>query len=163
MQDNLGRNINYIRVSITDRCNLRCRYCMPEEGHALKPHEDILRLEEISRLIKIGAELGISKVRFTGGEPLIRRGLVDLIEMVSAIKTIDDIALTTNGLMFASVASDLKKAGLNRVNISLDTLNAERYSYITRGGSLAQAVSGLEAAITYDLHPVKINTVVING
>ncbi|MGE5416140.1 MAG: GTP 3',8-cyclase MoaA [Acidobacteriota bacterium] len=163
MQDNLGRNINYIRVSITDRCNLRCRYCMPEEGLSLKPHKDILRLEEIARLIKIGADLGISKVRFTGGEPLIRRGLVHLISMVASVPIIDDIALTTNGLMFASMVDDLKTAGLNRVNISLDTLNAERYSYITRGGSLAQAISGLEAAIAYDLHPVKINTVVING
>lgn len=163
MRDRMGREINYLRISVTDRCNLRCRYCMPEGGTALKPHDEILRLEEIARLVNIFSDLGIRKVRLTGGEPLVRRNLPELVRMIHENPLIDDIALTTNGLLFAKMAGELKEAGLNRVNLSLDTLRPDRYEYITRGGDLGLALNALETALAEGLHPVKINTVVISG
>ncbi|MGE5397202.1 MAG: GTP 3',8-cyclase MoaA [Chitinophagales bacterium] len=161
MLDKLGRDINYLRISLTDRCNLRCRYCMPDHGLEMKEHYEILSLEEIERLVRIASEIGISKVRLTGGEPLIRRNLTSLVKWIAGIASIDDIALTTNGLLLPGLAKELKMAGLNRVNISLDTLKKDRYQFITRGGELKRALDGLEHALEEGLNPVKLNTVVI--
>lgn len=163
MQDNYRREINYLRVSVTDRCNLRCRYCLPPEGVPLSPHAEILRLEEIYRVVRASTLVGVRKVRLTGGEPLIRQGLVRLVAMLSDIPEIDDLALTTNGVLLASHVQELKDEGLRRVNISLDTLKPERYHWVTRGGVLGDVWRGIDAALTHKLHPVKLNTVVIRG
>ena len=163
MKDAFRRKIDYLRISITDKCNLRCIYCMPEEGIPLKPHEEILRFEEILRLVKIAAGLGISKIRLTGGEPLVRRGVVSLIRDLTRIPGITDVSLTTNGLLLTKMGPDLKRAGLKRLNISLDTLEPEKYRSITRGGSLKQVWEGIETALDLSFCPVKINTVVMRG
>lgn len=163
MKDMFQRNINYLRVSVTDKCNLRCIYCMPEEGVELRPHGDILSLEEIYKIIQSAVLMGIRKVRFTGGEPLVRKGIISLIKMVNEIPEIDDIALTTNGILLPEMAAELKKAGLKRVNISLDTLSPEKFARITRVGRLSKVWLGLEAAREAGFDPVKINTVIIRG
>lgn len=164
MRDSFGRNINYLRVSLTDRCNLRCRYCMPEEGINPKlDHEDIITLEETYELIKSFVNLGIDKIRFTGGEPLVRKGVLDLTYKVSKLEGIKDIAMTTNGLLLKDMAKSLKEAGLNRVNISLDTLDEYKYYNITRGGKLSRVLEGIEEALKVGLWPIKINTVLIGG
>lgn len=163
MQDLFQRKIDYLRISITDRCNLRCRYCMPETGVDLKTHDEILSLEEIYRLVKVAVSLGFSKFRLTGGEPLVRKGLTNLIADMSKLEGVKDITLTTNGVLLAAQAKTLKEAGLNRVNISLDTLKEDRFRYITRVGDLKQVLAGIEAAIKYDLSPVKINVVAVKG
>ncbi len=163
LTDSYQREIRYLRVSVTDRCNLRCRYCMPAEGIPLIAHEDILRYEEIARLVRIAAESGITRVRLTGGEPLARKGLTSLVGLIAAIPGIEDISLTTNGTLLAQYAVQLAAAGLGRVNISLDSLNAPRYREITRGGELAQALSGIQAALQAGLKPLKINVVVVRG
>ena len=136
MKDSFGREINYLRVSLTDRCNLRCEYCMPEKGVDKLKHEDILSLEDIYEVIKVFVDLGINKIRFTGGEPLVRLGVVDLISKVSKLDGVKEIAMTTNGTLLEKYAKELKEAGLSRVNISLDTLDREKYKEITRGGDL---------------------------
>src|SRR4030042_547935 len=163
LSDSFQRPINYLRISVTDRCNLRCVYCMPQEGLTLMPHYDILSYEEIYTLAKAAAELGINKIRLTGGEPLVRAGLTDLIKMLADIDTVDDISLTTNGVLLAKYAADLKDAGLNRVNVSLDTLKPERFKQITRCGNLEDTLKGIEAACEVGLIPVKINMGVMNG
>lgn len=163
LYDPYARQIQYLRVSITDRCNLRCIYCMPEEGVPLLRHKDILRFEEIRRLVEIAIGLGITHVRITGGEPLARRGVVDLIRMLAALPGLEDLALTTNGTLLAPLAEDLAHAGLRRVNISLDTLRPERYRAITRRGELEEALAGIEAAFRAGLDPVKVNMVVMRG
>ncbi|MGI6551502.1 MAG: GTP 3',8-cyclase MoaA [Syntrophomonadales bacterium] len=163
MLDRLGRDINYMRISITDRCNLRCRYCMPAEGISLKDHREILSFEEIETLVRVSTELGIRKIRLTGGEPLIRRNLPDLVHAISRIDAIDDVAITTNGVLLSSLVTPLKQAGLTRVNLSLDTLKNDRYQYITRRGDIEPVINGLERALAEGLHPVKVNTVVIRG
>jgi len=163
MQDQFQRQINYLRISVTDRCNLRCVYCMPEGGVKSVPHEEVLTIEEIVEVVAAGVPLGIKKVRLTGGEPLIRRGILDLVRKLRDIPEIDDIALTTNGMLLEKMAGGLKEAGVNRVNISLDTLKPARYQRITRGGNLNQAWRGINAALDKDLQPVKINTVAIRG
>ncbi len=163
MNDAFQRNINYLRISVTDKCNLRCVYCMPEEGVELTGHEDILRLEEIAEIVRAAVLAGIRKVRFTGGEPLVRKGIADLVAMVGEISEIDDIALTTNGILLPEMAGRLRKAGLKRVNISLDTLSPEKFARITRGGLLSKAWLGIESAREAGFDPVKINTVVIRG
>ncbi len=163
MLDGHGRNINYLRVSITDRCNLRCQYCMPADGICNIGHRGILSLEDMARLIKVGAELGIRKVRLTGGEPLVRKNISQLIHYISEIKTIDDIAITTNGILFTPLADELKAAGLNRVNFSLDSLVAEKFRYITRNGDMDAVLKSIKKAMELELHPIKINTVVIRG
>lgn len=163
MKDTQGRNINYLRISVTDRCNLRCRYCMPETGIEKQEHDEILSLEEIFEVVKACAELGIDKVRITGGEPLVRKGLVSLIENINTVSSIKEITLTTNGILLERYANDLKKAGVNRVNISLDTLDSEKFKSITRGGSLETVLRGIHAAREADLKPIKINTVLIGG
>ena len=161
--DGFGRRLTYLRVSVTDRCNLRCLYCMPEEGVVLQAHDDILRYEEIERLVRVAAELGISKVRITGGEPLVRPGVVDLVRLLSQVPGIADLALTTNGVRLAPLAEDLARAGLQRVNVSLDTLRADRFARLARRDHLDQVLSGLEAAEAAGLTPVKVNMVVIRG
>jgi len=163
VQDNFQREINYLRISITDRCNLRCIYCMPPEGVKSIPHQEILRFEEIIRLIQAAVLVGIRKVRLTGGEPLVRRNLPDLIRAINSIPEVDDLALTTNGTLLAPQAEELKKAGLKRLNISFDSLKPERYRYITRGGKIDDVLEGIKTALALDLKPVKINTVVIKG
>lgn len=163
MKDNYLREINYLRISVTDRCNLRCCYCMPEEGVRSMPHGEILRLEEIEEIVRAASLVGIKKVRLTGGEPLLRRGLEDLIRRISKIPGIDDITLTTNGLLLPARAQALKEAGLKRVNISLDTLREDRYREITRVGNLSEAWEGIQSALAAGLHPVKLNNVVIRG
>ena len=163
MNDPFKRNINYLRISVTDKCNLRCVYCMPEQGVELTDHREVLRLEEIAQIVRGGAVAGIRKVRFTGGEPLVRKGITELVAMVDEIPEIDDIALTTNGILLPSMAKELKRAGLKRVNISLDTLHPEKFEKITRGGRLSKVWLGVEAAIDAGFEPVKINTVVIKG
>jgi cyclic pyranopterin phosphate synthase len=161
--DSFNRPISYLRVSVTDRCNLRCVYCMPPEGVPWRPHEEILRYEEIETVVRAAAELGISKVRLTGGEPLVRKGLVDLVAMIARIPGIDDLAMTTNGTLLARCVEELKAAGLKRVNVSLDTLRPERFRRITRLGELSDALEGIAAAKAAGLVPVKVNTVVIRG
>ena len=162
MKDQFNRNITYLRVSITDLCNLRCRYCMPE-GICQKRHEDILSFEEITEIVSAAAQLGIRKIRVTGGEPLVRRGCVELCRMIAGVPGIDEVDMTTNGILLQQYAEDLKAAGINRVNISLDTMDAKRYKYITGGGTLEDALFGIRAAFNAGLTPVKVNTVLIGG
>ncbi len=164
MTDKLGRDINYLRISITDRCNLRCRYCMPEEGIDNKlDHKGILSLEEYARIVKVAARAGIRKVRLTGGEPLVRKNIVRLIHYIAEIPQIDDISVTSNGILFPQMADELKAAGLNRINFSLDSLNEDKFRYITRQGSITQVKRAIFKALELGLNPVKINTVVIKG
>lgn len=163
MEDSFGRTIDYLRISLTDRCNLRCLYCMPERGIKLLPHESILTLEEVSRAIECAAELGIKHIRFTGGEPTVRKGLVGLVERTANTPGIESVALTTNATLLPGMANDLKAAGLSRVNISLDTLNAQQYRKITRKGNLEDALAGVQAAVDAGLAPVKLNAVVVRS
>lgn len=161
--DGFGRKINYLRVSITDRCNLRCVYCMPEEGVTWLPHEDILRYEEIERIVRVGTGMGIDRVRVTGGEPLVRRGVTGFIGRLSAIKGLHDLSLTTNGVRLPEMAAGLAEAGLNRVNISLDTLRPERFAEVSRVDAHERVLAGVEAALGAGLRPVKLNVVVMRG
>lgn len=163
MKDTFGRNIDYLRISLTDRCNLRCVYCMPEEGIEQRRHDEILSFEDIERVVRMAAKLGIRHVRFTGGEPLVRKGMTDLVRACSRIEGIEDVALTTNGVLLPVFARELKAAGLSRVNISLDTLDADAYRMITRCGNLDDALAGVDAALAAGFDPVKLNTVVIRS
>jgi len=164
LSDSFQRPINYLRISVTDRCNLRCMYCMPAEGVKLVSHQDVLTYEEIYTIARAAAELGISKVRITGGEPLVRLGLPELIRMLRGIDAIDDISLTTNGILLSRYASELKRAGLRRVNISLDTLRQDRFEFITGSDyPLSQVLQGIEASRSVGLSPVKLNMVVMAG
>ena len=160
MYDKFKRKINYLRISITDRCNLRCTYCMPEEGIQLMEHSDIISFEEIVDVVKISVGLGIDKVRITGGEPLVRKGIVDLVAMITKIPGIVDFGLTTNGILLKKYAKGLKEAGLHRVNVSLDTLNPQRYNQITRLGKIEDVLQGIAKAQKVGLTPVKINCVI---
>lgn len=162
MKDQHGREINYIRLSITDRCNLRCQYCMPATGIDLKKHEQILRYEEFLRIVTVATELGIRKVRVTGGEPLVRKGVIGFLEQLSAIQGIEEVVLTTNGLLLADMAQALKDAGVQRLNVSLDSLQAKTFAEITRGGSLDRVLAGLKAAEAAGLE-IKLNMVVMSG
>jgi len=162
-QDDFGRVINYLRVSVTDRCNLRCVYCMPAQGVPKRSHSEILRYEEFALIIEAAAEMGISKVRITGGEPLVRAGLTDFVRLIAAIPGIRDLSLTTNGILLAQHAAGLAAAGLHRVNISLDTLHADRFQQITRGGRLDDVYAGIAAAQAAGLEPIKLNVVVLRG
>lgn len=161
MKDNFGRTIDYLRISLTDRCNLRCIYCMPEEGVCSLSHDDILRLEEIEAIVATAARLGIKHVRLTGGEPLVRKGIVGLVDHIAQTPGIEDVSLTTNGILLPRYAHDLKQAGLSRINISLDSLDPDQYHAITRLGNLADVFAGIEAAFDAGLEPVKLNTVVV--
>lgn len=163
MLDRFNRNITYLRISVTDRCNLKCRYCMPEEGIDLMAHNDILSIESIAGIVQESAALGIKRVRLTGGEPLVRKGIVQLVSLISAIPEIEEITMTTNGILLPQYAKELKEAGLTRVNISLDTLDEKKFSWITRGGKLQDVFKGIEAAKDAGLSPVKLNCVVRNS
>ena len=163
MRDSYGRNINYLRVSVTDRCNLRCIYCMPEQGIKSLSHDDILRFEDTLKIVKVAATLGINKIRYTGGEPLVMKDIDKLIYETSKLSGIDDIAITTNGILLSDMAEDLKKAGLKRVNISLDTLNKDKFRSITRIGNLDKVMESIDKCLTLGLKPVKINTVLMKG
>jgi cyclic pyranopterin phosphate synthase len=159
--DPCQRSIDYLRVSVTDRCNLRCVYCMPEQGVPFVPHQEILTLEEIARIIRVAAGMGLRRVRLTGGEPLVRKGIVNLVRWVSETPGIEDISLTTNAALLASCAHELAAAGLKRVNVSLDTLRPQRFREITRRGDLANVMAGIAAARDAGLSPVKLNVVVM--
>ena len=159
--DQYGRTIYYLRVSVTDRCNLRCTYCMPQEGILLKPHSEMLSYESIALIASCAGRLGITKIRLTGGEPLVRKNIESLVEMIRLTGKYKEITMTTNGtLLTRRKAMMLKKAGLTRINISLDTLDPDRYQYLTRDGDINRALSGIEAAKEAELHPIKINMVV---
>ena len=161
--DPYRRKINYLRISVTDRCNLRCRYCMPEEGISLTPHGEILTYEEILRIVRVFGCEGISKIRLTGGEPLIRKGIVDFISRLSQVETVKDLSLTTNGILLKDLARDLKEAGLKRINISLDSLRKERFFQITRKDAFERVWAGIEESLNAGLSPIKINMVAIKG
>ncbi len=161
--DRHGRRIRYLRLSVTDRCNLRCRYCMPLGGEDHVPHTMVLSYEEMLRIIGICTGRGVRKVRITGGEPLTRKGIVQFIERLSALGGVRDVSLTTNGVLLAGMAGDLKKAGLQRVNVSLDTLDRAKFSHITRVDAFNDVIRGICAAYEHGLHPVKINVVAIRG
>lgn len=158
-----GRRIDYLRISLTDRCNLRCLYCMPEEGVAWKPHDELLTYEEIERFTRIAAEEGIGKVRLTGGEPLVRHGVPALVRKLKELPGLESVALTTNGVLLPRYARALRDAGLTRVNISLDSLDPEVYADITRGGRLDDALAGIEAAYDARFDPIKLNVVVVRS
>jgi cyclic pyranopterin phosphate synthase len=161
MFDRANRKIEYLRISITDRCNLRCIYCMPEKGVPALVHKEILSYEEIVRVARVAAEAGITKVRLTGGEPLVRKGVTGLIRELAAIPGIKDLSLTTNGILLGGMAGELMDAGLKRINISLDSLNPARFFDLTRGASLGTVLDGIEKAETAGFHPIKINMVAI--
>ncbi len=163
LRDPVGRRVDYLRLSITDRCNLRCVYCMPPEGIPLKPFGEILDYAELLRCVHVAVSLGVRKVRVTGGEPLIRRGVVEFVRRLAAIPGIRDLCMTTNGIGLAEFAVPLRRAGLGRVNISLDTISRDRYTEITRRDGLSDVLSGIEAAVSAGLYPVKINVVLLHG
>ena len=163
MLDRYDREINYLRVSITDRCNLRCKYCMPKEGLSLLGHDDILKYEEISRIVSTAAKMGITKVRITGGEPLVRRGVVGFVNSLSTIEGLRDISLTTNGILLEELAEKLFAAGMRRINISMDSLNPEKYTHITGGGNLNKVLAGIEEVHRVGFSPIKINIVAMKG
>ena len=162
MLDRFNRDLTYLRVSMTDRCNLRCTYCMPEEGVETLLHEEILSFEELYTIIEKFVGLGVKKLRITGGEPLVRKDVVEFVRKVSQLKRLDDIAMTTNGVLLKSFAESLKEAGLHRVNISLDTLNHDRYKLMSRGGQLRNVLEGIHEALRVGLK-VKLNCVVNSG
>lgn len=161
MFDSFNRQINYLRISVTDRCNLRCTYCMPEEGIQILDHSDILSFEEITEFTRLAVANGITKVRLTGGEPLVRKGIVVLVAMLASIDGLEDLSMTTNGTLLTQFAHELKNAGLMRLNISLDSVNPESYCRITRNGDLAQVLDGIEAAREAGFNQIKINCVLL--
>ena len=163
LEDAFGRIHTYLRVSVTDRCNYRCVYCMPEEGLNWVPRADLLRYEEVARIVEIMASMGVDKVRITGGEPTIRADIISLIESIASISGIKDVAMTTNAHTLAKLAPSLRAAGLNRVNISIDSLQDARFSELTRGGNLQRVLAGIEAARDAGLTPIKLNVVLLDG
>ena len=163
MIDRLGRDITYLRISLTDKCNLRCRYCMPEEGVCRRQHHEMMNEDEIVTAVEVAASLGIRKIRLTGGEPLVKKNIVSICRRVAAVEGIREVCLTTNGILLPELAVALKEAGVKRVNLSLDTLDPEKYAYITRIGKLEQFRAGLQAALEAGFDKVKINAVLIGG
>lgn len=161
--DTHNRKIDYMRISVTDRCNLRCVYCMPPEGIELTESQNILRYEELLRIARISAAHGVSKFRITGGEPLVRRGIIEFLKDLSSIKGVDDLSITTNGVLLKDYAAKLKEAGLRRVNVSLDSLKRDRFQKMTRGDNLEDVLDGLRESEYVGLTPVKVNMVVIKG
>ncbi len=161
MQDGCGRTIDYLRLSVTDLCNYRCRYCMPPEGVEKRPHSDILSIEELAEIAEAAVACGVKKIRLTGGEPLVRRGLLDLCRMLRAIPGVEELCLTTNGSLLPQLAKPLREAGLDRLNISLDTLRPERFAAMTRLGTLQDVLDGIEAAEAAGFHGLKFDTVLI--
>lgn len=163
LKDHFRRTIDYLRISVTDRCNLRCIYCMPADGLIPIEHKEILSFEEIVRIVKISVNHGVTKIRITGGEPLVRRNVIYLIRLLNSIEGIKDLSLTTNGILLERYADDLVDAGLKRVNISLDSLRPERFREITRGGDINRVLNGIKSAEKAGLTPIKINMVPIRG
>ena len=163
MIDRLGRNITYLRISLTDKCNLRCRYCMPEEGVCKRSHHEMMNEDEVVTAVEVAASLGIHKIRLTGGEPLVKRNIVSICRRVAAVEGITEVCLTTNGILLPQLGKQLKDAGVNRLNLSLDTQDPEKYAHITRIGKLEQFQAGLEAALEAGFEKVKINAVLIGG
>ncbi len=163
MIDSFGRNIKYLRLSITERCNLRCRYCMPENGICKKSHFDMLTEDEMIMAVEAAAQLGIRKLRITGGEPLVKKNVLSICSRAVAVEGIDEICITTNGTLLPQMAKKLREAGVSRVNISLDTLNPNKYAYITRRGTLDEAIRGIESAVEAGFEKIKINSVLIGG
>lgn len=163
LKDTLGRDINYLRISVTDRCNFRCVYCMPASGITWQPHQNIMKYEEILAVVESAVKYGVKNIRITGGEPLVRPGIVDFVEMLRSIPEIEDISMTTNAFLLSKYAKDLQQAGLNRVNISLDTLDPVLFRKMTRIGDFDQVIKGIHAAEEAGLSPIKINAVVVRG
>ena len=163
MLDRYGRNITYLRLSVTELCNLRCRYCMPEEGVCKKEHGEMLTEEEIVLAVETAAELGINKLRITGGEPLVKKNIVSICARTGAVPGIREVCMTTNGVLLPQLARPLKEAGVRRLNISLDTLDPAKYRYITRLGSLSDALRGIETALDAGFERIKLNAVLIGG
>lgn len=161
MRDGHGRVIDYLRISLTDRCNFRCIYCMPAEGVKAMGHDQILRIEEIESIARVATSIGIRSVRLTGGEPLVRKGVVDLVGSLSSMEGIVNVSLTTNGVLLPQMADDLKRAGLSRVNISLDTLDPDQFAEITRVGQLDSTLKGIDSALETGFNPVKVNAVTV--
>jgi cyclic pyranopterin phosphate synthase len=160
MFDRYNRNLNYLRISVTDRCNLRCVYCMPEEGIRLFRHEEILSYNEIAGFTKFAVAKGVTKIRITGGEPLVRKGVTELVKMIAEIVGVEDLSMTTNGTLLKQYARELKSAGLHRVNISLDTVDPQKFKSVTRTGNINDVFEGIDAAKRAELLPVKINCVI---
>ena len=163
LNDAFGRKINYLRVSVTDRCNLRCLYCSSRDQFSWLPPEEILTYEELLRILKVGVSLGIKKIRLTGGEPLLRKGIVEFVARVARLEGVADLSLTTNGVLLKELATELKRAGLKRVNISLDTLQPERYTRLCGKPYLTRVLEGIETALKVGFYPVKLNAVIIRG
>ena len=163
MIDRLGRNITYLRISVTDKCNLRCRYCMPEEGICKRNHADMLTEDEFIMAVEAAAALGITKIRITGGEPLVRKNIVSICRRAAQVPGIAEVCLTTNGILLPELATQLKEAGVKRLNLSLDTLDPEKYAYITRIGKLDDFKAGLDAAFAAGFEKIKVNAVLIGG
>ena len=162
LRDGYRRKVDYLRISVTDRCNLRCIYCLPERGAVLKPAEDILTFEEIAWVAGLATRIGINKIKITGGEPLVRRGLPKLIELLSSIAGVTDISMTTNGVLLRENIKQLRDAGLKRVNVSIDTFKPEKFRFITRFGNLEDVLSGIDAALAENIL-VKLNAVIVKG
>ncbi|EGW37370.1 GTP 3',8-cyclase MoaA [Desulfosporosinus sp. OT] len=163
MQDQFHRQIDYLRISVTDRCNLRCKYCMPADGVQWMSHESILSFEEILRLMRISTQLGFRRFRITGGEPLVRKGILNFLQEGAQLPGVEDLMLTTNGMLLPEMAAELKAVGVQRVNISLDTMNQEHFADITRGGDVSRVIQGVFRSLEVGLDPVKINVVVVRG
>ena len=160
MYDSYNRKIDYLRISVTDKCNLRCRYCMPEEGVPPRRHEEFLSHEQFVEVVRAAVGLGLTKFRLTGGEPLVKRGIVELAGMIRTVPGVRHLAMTTNGTLLDCYAAGLRRAGLDSLNVSLDTLEAERYRHLTRGGKISAVLAGIDAALREGF-PVKINMVVL--
>lgn len=163
MKDKCQREITYLRLSVTDLCNLRCRYCMPAEGVAKKQHSEICSVEELVEMAAVAADCGVTKVRLTGGEPLVRRGIVDICRGVAALPGVREVDMTTNGILLPELARPLREAGLHRLNVSLDTLRPDRYAHLTRLGRLEDALAGLRAAAEAGFTGTKLNVVLMAG
>jgi len=163
MIDRQGRNITYLRISVTDKCNLRCRYCMPEEGVCKRSHEEMMTEDELVTAVKAAASLGIQKVRITGGEPLVKRNIVSICRRVAAVEGIREVCLTTNGILLPKLGKQLREAGVSRINLSLDTLDPQKYAYITRIGRIEDFKAGLAAAFEAGFEKIKVNAVLIGG
>ncbi len=163
MTDRFGREITYLRISVTDKCNLRCRYCMPEEGVCKKAHADMLTEEEMIRAVEAAASLGITKIRITGGEPLVKKNILSICRRAARVEGIQEVCLTTNGILLPELAGPLREAGVRRINLSMDSLQEEKYAYITRIGRLEDCRAGLHAALDAGFEKIKINAVLIGG
>ncbi len=163
MKDACAREITYLRLSVTDLCDLRCRYCMPPEGVPTRSHDEICSVEELVEIVRQAAALGIRKVRLTGGEPLVRRGILDICRGIAALEGVEELCLTTNGTALSRLAAPLREAGVDRLNVSLDTLRSDRFAHMTRGGRLEDVLSGLEAARAAGFTGTKLNVVLMKG